>query len=348
MDRNSKSRFLRGTIFFVLSALAVGGCADSGQPSHVVVRDYFIQEPPRELDLLLVVDNTVRMEEPHRRLAEGLPFLVDSWEDNYVDYHIATTTTDMGRGGHMGQLVGDPKVITRNTKDADTAFSDMVNVGTWGGGEGSESGLLAAQTALSLLSRADSETDFYRSDAVLEVLFLSNEDDSSVGPVSDFLAWFYDLKGQRRRDDFRSSALAGINPATMVATSCEMYPGQEDFGPDDTPRYLAVAQESGGVVGSICEETYSAVLGSLSQGALRLAHRFQLSQSPASSTTSVELSLPNGENRWIELLPEGLVDGEFAWTILSESRGALWLVFLDAANPPPFGSEILVTRSWFP
>ena len=309
-------------------------------PDFTVV-DSFLQDPAEKVDILLVVDNSGSMEAEQEKLSQEFEAFVEFFLVADTDYHIGITTTDMD--GEAGRLLGSPPIITRSTPHPGAVFRENVLVGVEG--SGFEKGIQAAWTALSPAMQSGPNAGFYREDAALSVLFVSDEDDGSNYPVHDWLDAFWDFKGQRNRDMFNASALVGVNPITNLPEPCGEVEGDPFVGARDAPRYWELANQTHGPVRSICAEAFDELVAELGLAASRLRDRFYLSQEPREPLLfEVFIFIPGtaefgGDG--LVLPPEG-IDGEYMW-VYETAGNDHWLRFTDMESLPPIGSRLVVT-----
>lgn len=153
----------------------------------------------RELDVLFVVDNSCCTAVEQFGLVEAFPSFLLPLEDASISYQIGVTSTDMdgtyGSNGTQGGLrsVLDTRIITPDTNDADDLFTRMASMGT--SGSGSERGHPAIYAAIEL--RQKTNEGFYRDEANLAVVVVSNEPNQSRGDeieTPEFIPWFQQLK----------------------------------------------------------------------------------------------------------------------------------------------------------
>jgi len=312
-------------------------------PDRVITEEFF-QDAAEAVDILLVIDNSCSMDAEQDRLSREFEAFVEFFYVANTDYHIGVTTTDMEDDGERGSLFGQTRVITRSTPDPAQAFRDNVQVGV--SGSGFEQGLEGARTALSPGMTNGVNNGFLRDESELSVIFVSDEDDASMGTIDQFLTGFYDLKGQRNRRAFRASALTGVHPITGQPASCGLDPTDPFAGADDAPRYADLVVKSGGVLRSICADDFNGVVGQMGLSASRMTDTFRLREEPRPETLEVVIFVPGtpeflGDG--IELPGIGLEpDGRFSW--LLETDGIEhWIRFLDVDNLPPLNTRVLVT-----
>ena len=196
-----------------------------------------------------------------------------------IDYQIGVTTTTVTAPAATdncpeaviediplnGSLLHDT-IIKQNTPGANAVFNELVNVGICG--SGLEMGMESAMRVLSQENNA-----FLREDAFLSVLYVSDEEDASPLPVSDYVNQMRAVKDPVGRDVFKSSALV-----VQDIDSCSQ--AQIDGGATLGTRYIDVAEQTNGVVGNICADDISAAVTDLSLNSSRLEDTFFLSEMP--------------------------------------------------------------------
>lgn len=269
--------------------IALGGCASDNTIIKMEGDDVFYQVEAGEVDVLLVVDNSGSMQPYQEELASNFAAFLTYFEEGNVDYHIGVVTTSVEAPEYFagsgcteediaavpagGALAGDTW-ITPATTGGDELFQELVSVGTCGNGY--EMGL---ETAYLALTGAATE-GFLREDAYLSVIFVSDEEDSSPMTTDDYINAYRDVKGQRERDVFNASSL--------VVTSLEECSARQiSSGANPGTRYLDVAEQTEGVIGSICQDDFNQIVQELSLASSRLTDTFYLSELPDVTTLEV-------------------------------------------------------------
>ena len=284
------------------------------------------------------------MEAEQQELSEGFDRFVEFFELAGVDYHIGVTTTDMT--SVRGALVayGGFPVITPDTPNAAQVFRQNVKVGTTG--SGLERGLDAASRALSEEMTLGHNAGFLREEAVLSVLFVSDEEDISHRGVNEYIAEFLDLKASTgRRDMFNASALIGLDPETGGPGSCGDLSSPEE-GATTSVRLYEVARRSQGDIASICQESYADTIGNVGLKASRLLDSFPLERRPDLNSLTLQILVPDEMGLYGEGIivpPEGTEDGEWAWEYTEDLEGSSYEIrFTDLYSLPPIDSQLIV------
>ncbi len=240
--------------------------------------DLFRQSSVPVVDVLWVVDNSASMEEEQQQLADNFGGFFRYLVDSGADYHIGVISTDLYDPEHQGRLLGESYIISKNTPDAEAAFAANVNVGT--GGKGDEQGLRASMLALTEPLVSGRNLGFLRDGAWLFIIYVSDEDDHSFGPIEYFERSIEQIKGIGNDGMVKAAAVVGDVP--QVPLECRQ---QKNVEPG--VRYTEVAGQTGGPVLSICDDNFSNNLDQLGFSAAGLKKVFTLSLAPRPSTIAV-------------------------------------------------------------
>lgn len=247
-----------------------------------VSRDRFEQLPEAKVDILFVIDDSCSMYEEQTSLSANFDAFIRFADAQNIDYQLGVTTTDVDSSGPQGRLVpltgnAQDRIVTPYTQPApETVFGRNVNVGT--NGSAFEQGLEAAYKALSSPNVFGHNNGLLRADAVLSIIFVSDEQDQSPNNVDFYINFFLSIKGFRNTNLFTASAIVGDSPG-----GCNGSGGNADDG----IRYIQVAQRTGGVFQSICSSDWSRSLEDLSTSAFGFKSRFFLQNQPVVSTLRV-------------------------------------------------------------
>lgn len=264
--------------------------------------DVFEQVSGREVDVLLVVDNSGSMSEEQQNLRDNIADFLQGADQFRNNFQIGVVTTDMTDESESGKLQGNPRIVTRG---ADTArlVGNNADVGT--SGDGDEQGLEAAQKALSNPLAFDtgiacnSDMDcvapdacvggfcgghnrgFLRDTARLEVVFLSDEDDSSPGTLNFYVDFLKNIKGFRNEALLGTSMIVGSQGGR--AQDCEGPGGNASAG----RRWVEIADRTNGAVFSICDINFGTSLREIGDRAFGLQQQFFLSRPALANSISV-------------------------------------------------------------
>lgn len=149
------------------------------------------------VDILFVIDDSGSMQSYQDNLARLAPAFFIPLEKGMLDYHIGVVTTTVEnyqgaprRPGSWGQLRND--FLTPNTKNSLLTFSNAILAGT--AGSGVEQAFESAYLALTEPNLSQSNKDFYRPDANLEIIIVSDAEDQSQRSSLDMLMFLQSLK----------------------------------------------------------------------------------------------------------------------------------------------------------
>lgn len=291
-----------------------------GQVSPTVT-DTFNQLPAPQADVLFVVDNSCSMSQEQSSLGGNLTAFLQYARNANIDFHIGVITTDATRNTDGGRFRGTPRIIDPTTANGDAVFRNTVSLGT--GGSGTERGLETAYLALSDPLINTHNAGFLRAAAALAVIFVSDENDFSNRAVTFYENFFRNIKGFGNTSMFSASAVVGTSQS-----SCNGPGGRATYA----PRYISVAQNTGGVVESICAANWGQTLANIGLNSFGLRRQFGLSSAPVASTISVRIDgaqVPQSS---------GSTDN---WTFDATTN----TITFATSQTPPEGATITVTYS---
>jgi hypothetical protein len=259
--------------------------------------DVFLQDPPEQVDILLVVDNSASMGPYQEALGQNFAGFIQYFTEADVDYHIAVTSTTLAPGLPVGSWgctaedvadivedgeIAGPLILAPGTPNAEQKFAELVDVGTCG--SGAEMGLHASYVALTQRVLDGTNAGFLREDAALSIIYVSDEEDASPEPVWVYVNELRAIKAMTGRDAVTLSALVALTPSQCPDELAPAVPGT---------RYVAAAEETAGVVADICTEDFGQIVQDLSLNASRLQDTYWLSEWP--EVSSIEVTI--GEER---------------------------------------------------
>lgn len=251
-------------------------------PSQI---DGFVQDEAAA-DILWIVDNSGSMDNERDRLAAAFDRFIRGLTEKQLSFHIGVVTTDMTRAGpgFSGELLGPPTVITNDTADPVGAFTTHVQLPP--SRVEDEQGLAAALAALTEPLVSGANAGFLRPEADLAIIVVTDEDDSSLGEPSHYARRLRALKGLGNELTVSFSAVIGDLPDGCVSPGDEnILWGEAEAG----TRYAEVAQETGGIVASVCAGDWSRTLTDLALQFSGLRRIFPLSAKPVDASLRVEV-----------------------------------------------------------
>ncbi len=313
------------------NVVSKGGAPGQYNPPNLAVEtreDRITQVPVSSVDVLWVIDNSCSMTEEQQALEQNFGSFMQYFTASGLDYHVGVVTTDMTSNRESGRLVVDSQNTQRYI---DNTFAEADAVATFGrravlgtDGDSDERGKDAVHAAL--VDHVNGvNAGFYREDAALSVVVISDEPDFSTIRVNTFVTW---MRGLKVSDDMVSfSSIVGPLP-----TGCTPPGGGWDATPAEAGvGYVEVTRDLGGVEWSICSSDWQGALTELGLQAAGLKREFFLSLVPVESTIAVHVEPQDGE-------PTAPF---VAGTDYTYSRARNSITFLTFV-PPPL-SQVVVT-----
>lgn len=256
-----------------------------------------------KVDILWVLDNSPSMVDEQTAIAQNFGKFIERLNELAIDFHVAITLTDPS-AATKGKFVSE--VFTFQTPDLVNRFKaaveyihgpllcagDQVGIDCY-----NEQGLETARTALQMAVNGQApNAGFYRSDAKLAVIFVSDSDDMfEVDPHRTFEAmgertaqinFFTSLKpslDQITLSAFVADGSEGCEKTCWAASEdkpgifqCTLNTGLHDNIESVGERYIAAARLTGGLVASICDPDFDQILESLGANAAGLKVRFKI------------------------------------------------------------------------
>lgn len=251
------------------------------EPINPVQLDRIVQIAQPQVDILFVVDDSCSMYEEQTALSQNFPDFMEFFLGSGLDYHIGVTTTDTeSNNNDAGKLeraiVGGQtyRFIDEDTPSPTNVFSGMAVAGTSGSAE--ETGRAAAYRVLETQKDLPRNAGFYREEASLHMVFLSDEDDQSVQPGrSEWRQWMRNLKWAD--DMVTSHAITGL-PSSNCSAIFET--GSE---------YIAYSTWTGGVKFDLCTQNWGPLLEELGLQTSGLKREYFLSKIPVIEPWSLDV-----------------------------------------------------------
>jgi hypothetical protein len=251
----------------------------------------------QKMDVLFVIDNSGSMGQEQTNLIANFPQFITVLNQSGLDYRVAVTTTGRNYSYAMSSPIGGSIPMSQNGGDNGTmlkpascnmtkrwidkadpdpsmTFSCVANVGT--GGPSDEMPLSAMRDAFEERMADGTNSGFHRPDALLSIVFLTDEEDCSyeqsvtfgfgqslcdsmMEPVPNYVTFLDTYTGHRSR--WAVAAIAGPGPGACSSTF---------GGADEATRLKAFVQQTGAnaVMSSICD-------GNLATGLMQALSKFQ-------------------------------------------------------------------------
>ncbi|MEN9799245.1 MAG: hypothetical protein RL653_2941 [Pseudomonadota bacterium] len=294
----------------------------------------FAQGNPDQLDVLFVVSNSSTARTQQEKLRAAAASFVREARARGLDVQVGVTSTGLvpagpacpggALGGEAGRLFpvdgSRPRILSGAGPDAATLLEQAFGLGTC---HTLVQGLEAMRAALSapLATSADDprtpqpgdgNLGLLRPSARLAVVLVADEDDHSGFDPETYVQFLQSLKGPGM--GHRVSAWALVPQGGCVTA-----------GPPG-PRFRAVAERTGGLVGNVCQGSYAGMLSAVLASASGLQEAFRLAQPPA-DPAAVRVSVDGRD------MPAG------TWRYDEVQQG----VRFTGSNVPRVGSTVTVS-----
>ncbi|MGZ5279241.1 MAG: vWA domain-containing protein [Pseudobdellovibrionaceae bacterium] len=231
-----------------------------------------------KVDVVMMVDNSSSMSTYQDRLAAQAGGMITALNSYGMDYRIVVVTSDMRGGGNGGIFVGSPKILTPTTANLSSVLTARIKQGN--GGSDLERGLQSLETALT------AETNFLRSDALLAVLVLSNEDDYSDFDVNHYAQFFDTLKPK-----FKGVTQAWLmNFIGVPSLSSNCTTALDSIYKEPGLRWIELANISGGLNQPICDTTLGLAVNNIRQRIVEVLTEFALGRKPVLESIVVKIN----------------------------------------------------------
>ncbi len=280
--------------------------------------DEFDQADGSKVDVLFVVDDSPSMDDKQTNLANSFATFVQVAQLFNDDFHVGVVTTDNEDAtDHCGKLrpyadpsLGEVRFISKGVQQPTTALEKLAKQGS--NGSSTEQCFWSVERALTLPLILDSKKPctkasdcasgeecttnpddgtkgcggrnrmFLRKNASLEVVEMGDEDDQSPGDMTYYTNLFYSFKGVNNKNLFHFHAIAGPSPG-----------GCNDQGAGsavECPRFVQMAQTTGGVFASVCDIDFGPAMKNIGTQAFGLAMQYFLTRTPDPSTIDVKIN----------------------------------------------------------
>lgn len=156
--------------------------------------DTELDEAYAAVDILFVVDNSGSMNIHQVNLSQNIARFTASFSRfGGVDYHMGVVTTDMrGSMDCCGKLVGSPTFITSSTVGGESLLARNLMVGT--NGDWEERSFDPVMSAISTPNVDNWNKGFYRDQAHLAVVFITDAEDQSYLSATQLFNFLVSLK----------------------------------------------------------------------------------------------------------------------------------------------------------
>ncbi len=262
------------------------GLQPQGGGQELVLKDFsqkvLLNPDNNKLDIVLVIDNSGSMKEDSTKLANRLEGFIQDLSSSSIDWQACITTTDVGStaGKSLQWRIGNGKrVINKMDSNLSVVFADTIASFFTNKGAGDERGVYALKKNLEYIS----SSGCYREGSLVSTIILSDEDERSVGSDKNYYKFLVDSQQitQKDLDNQYKGLTSDDDPAQLlvdfrnklpnnrlIANSIVIPEGDRTCLDDQLKNsasfygrvYQQLSTLTGGAVGSICSNDYSATL----------------------------------------------------------------------------------------
>jgi hypothetical protein len=299
-------------------------------PEEKVIQDNTQVFDPK-VDILFVVDNSGSMASHQRNVSANVTKFTSTFtKSSVLDYNIGIVTTDMvgrnwgARKDCCGQLVGVNRVVNKNTPNADSVLASNFLVGT--DGSSTEASFDPVVMALSQPNLTGWNYGFYRPDASLVVIFMTDAEDQSDNTTPQGLYSF--LLNLKQGDASKILAFGVIVP-TDDTMNCPR--DEPRVTPKKIESFLSMVQNKNNIM-NICDPDYGTRLANMAKDIVdKVGNLIYLNRAPALDTIHVYYGSAE--------LPQ---DYETGWSF-DPKKNAIILGSKIKWNSQPSGSRVKVS-----
>ncbi|MFT7521043.1 MAG: hypothetical protein ACI9MC_003194 [Kiritimatiellia bacterium] len=236
--------------------------------------DVFEQPIRSSTDILFTLDRSGSMYDNNSNVIDNFGVFVNTLASLDADFHAAVVVDDdgcvVGPDGFIDNSYDEASAVRAFTTMADLERKLAPNV------TNTERGYMLAEAALSDKNTGvgGCNAEFYRPDAFLSLVHVSDEPEQSVSSWTYYVSWFQSLKVDP--EDVKINAVAGDYPSGCSGAA----PGTG---------YYEGTVATGGLFLSICSTTWAEHLEELAAESIRVNNSFELTQLAVPQTVQVRV-----------------------------------------------------------
>lgn len=248
-----------------------------------------------KVDIVLIVDNSSSMNTFQENLLKQMPLMVVALKQLKMDYHFAVITTSVEEKNNGGIFIGTPTYLKNESANLDTELQKRIRIGS----EGSNlTRPLMNLTNIIFSSYMNFQgAGFLRSDALLALITLSDDDDGSTLSTDDFIDKMNTLK-----PDFQSGSKAWLYNFIGILSlenGC-----RNEMGAVTTVgiKHMAIADYTGGTKSTICGVSLVDAVANIKARIVQVLTDYKLKSKPKIETIRVSINgqviANNAVNGW--------------------------------------------------
>jgi hypothetical protein len=235
-------------------------------------KDSFEQPINGSTDILFGLDWSCSMYDDIANVQANFSAFISTLASMDSDYHVAVVVED------SGCILGGDSYIDNNMPESDQQAIFTTMIGTSANqGSNTERIFSLFESALTSNNRGNGGCNegFYRDDAKLNLIAVSDEPEQSSNPYTYYTSLFQSLK--QDTDDLAMHAIAADNPSN----------GSSSCGASYNARYEDATIDTSGIYLSICATDWGSHLETLAENASQDLSSFELTGNPVEETIEV-------------------------------------------------------------
>ena len=227
-----------------------GDGSNSGEETYQFSITQSLHEQ-REVDILMVIDNSGSMSENHQNLGQRFGNLFNS-NLQRVDWQMAFISSCFGVNNNkvfynLREVDGTQQILSSQLASPGNIFLNTVSSKQGGGCSVTE-----FEGILNMINSPETHPEgFFRSDALLAIVIITDERDATDVKALDIITAVQDNFGQSKQ--FAAYGLI-VEPGDVA---CDLQEPDVHYKVDD------LVQRTGGVTGSICATDYSNIMAEI-------------------------------------------------------------------------------------
>lgn len=276
----------RGWILGVtlVSSMGLLACSNGTQFNLPASSDQFVMGVTynNKVDIVLAVDNSTSMDAYQANLLAQMPDMISHLDKLKMDYHIAVISSSVPANINGGKFIGSPSFLQNNSLGLIGSLQDRIRLGS--SGSDKEAPL---QNFLNIFNSDYLQKEgqgFFRDDALLAIITLSDDDDHSSVTSSQFITKLNALKpnlanGQK---NWIYNYLGVLN----LQSPCRSILGTVTVG----LKHVEIADASGGIKSNICDPTLANAVSNIRVRIQNILTDYPLSKVPKVDTIRVTMN----------------------------------------------------------
>jgi len=279
------------------------------------------------VDILFIIDDSGSMSSYQKKLLANADLFIERFfKTKFIDYHVGVTTSTLTQSSWGGSLapggklmnIGDYTYVDRNVIDGEGILAQMMNVGKSGGATEHFFSIHVESFSDDLMQTVNA--NFYREDAKLAIIVITDTEDQSSYSVQDAYDFLLDLKDGDEKKLHYVAALVETNK----------YPCVNEGTPPRKLLAMVDMHKDRGYKFDLCQPDYGVDLAKVASDLVRSVSTIRLDELPDVRTIKVtygDFVIPN--------------DPEVGWVYNAQSNSIYLSPKIDIRDPEP--QELKIT-----